>query len=254
MKFIEYLKRRSKNKTFLGIIIAFTSISFGIGVNFVFLKKTRNAIMAFCFMLFALVALLLEHFLKIEFPPLFLALAFVLALGGLTGTVFDFYHKYPNLDLFLHCLSGFLFSCLGFTLCTLFLKNYDLRRLFNLCLTFGLLFSLTIALLWELFEYGSSLLFNVDMNEDSFVNCFKSFALANSHNDIIVIDNIDQTIINYQNGKQYIIDGYLDLGLIDTIGDMAICFLGAIIFFISAKIDNSKSIFYKILIPKYIKE
>ncbi len=49
------------------------------------------------------------------------------------------------------------------------------------------------------------------------------------------------------------IDGYLDIGLIDTIEDMAVCFLGAIIYFVAIAIDwHKKKILFRGLIPQLV--
>ena len=50
-------------------------------------------------------------------------------------------------------------------------------------------------------------------------------------NDPIIIDNINKTIIYSNNKKETVIeDGYLDIGIIDTMKDLIVNFIGALVF------------------------
>ena len=45
-----------------------------------------------------------------------------------------------------------------------------------------------------------------------------------------IIDNIKETIINYGDGKQITLPGYLDIGIFDTMKDHFVAFCGAAVF------------------------
>ena len=87
---------------------------------------------------------------------------------------------------------------------------------------------------------------------------FRSYYLSEGHLHIepIHIDNITHTIIFYGDGQQYTIPGgYLDIGLIDTEVDMAICFICSVIFFgiMTADWFLGKRL-YKWLIPSLLED
>ena len=93
-------------------------------------------------------------------------------------------------------------------------------------------FSMTVGVLWEFIEFGVDTYLNKDMQKDRVINTINSKALGNlEENELIKIEDIDKTIIYYDNyKKQYMIDGYLDIGLLDTIKDLFVNFVGAVIF------------------------
>ena len=91
---------------------------------------------------------------------------------------------------------------------------------------------MTVGVLWEFIEFGVDTYLNKDMQKDRVINTINSKALGNlEENELIKIEDIDKTIIYYDNyKKQYMIDGYLDIGLLDTIKDLFVNFVGAVIF------------------------
>ena len=94
-------------------------------------------------------------------------------------------------------------------------------------------FSMTIGVLWEFGEYAADRYLELDMQKDRIVQKISSVKLnEEGKNDPIVIDNINKTEI-YSNNNQDITTingGYLDLGINDTMKDLIVNFIGAIIF------------------------
>lgn len=201
--------------------------------------QVRNGLMAILFMVFPVLLIIASKVLKFELTTLFTTLILLLALGGLTGTIYELYMIIPIFDDLLHGLSGFLFALLGFALMKHFVGNEKNMKNLIGCLAFGFCFSLAIAVIWELFEYTTGF-FGLDMQEDTIITEFNSYLLAGSHSEIVSLGSITKTIIYYGNGKSIVIDGYLDTGLIDTITDMFICFLGTIGFTLVATITYFK--------------
>jgi hypothetical protein len=69
-----------------------------------------------------------------------------------------------------------------------------------------------------------------DMQRDTIVGGFGStFLNPDKLNSVIYVEEIEKTLIYTKNGVIEI-DGYLDIGLIDTIKDMFVNFIGAFIF------------------------
>ena len=131
-------------------------------------------------------------------------------------------------------IDNFLATAVGFSLVDLLNKNSKNINLspFYLCLV-AFCFSMTIGVLWEFFEYGCDKFLNVDMQKDTVIQKISSVALnPDGENKAVVVDDIGKTIIYDTNGDvlQVIDNGYLDIGLNDTIEDLFVNFIGAIVF------------------------
>ncbi len=120
--------------------------------------------------------------------------------------------------------------------------KFDLSPLFMAITAFC--FSMTIGVLWEFFEFGMDFLWNLDMQKDTVIHSIHSTLLnTGGQNQSIHITNIQEVVID---GKELGIEGYLDIGLIDTMSDLIVNFIGAIIFstmgYFYVKHRNSKSL------------
>ena len=93
-------------------------------------------------------------------------------------------------------------------------------------------FSMTIGVLWEFFEFGADRYFNTDMQKDRIVNTVSSVELNKENkNDPVIINDINKTIIYSGDNKETVIqNGYLDIGINDTMKDLIVNFIGAIVF------------------------
>ena len=87
-------------------------------------------------------------------------------------------------------------------------------------------FAMMIASLWEIAEFSIDRLFDVDMQKDTVINEVNSMLLSDNGN-VVVKNKISSMTI----GK-YIVNGYLDIGLYDTINDMVCAIIGSLIFII----------------------
>ena len=150
------------------------------------------------------------------------------------GEINNFYHLIPYWDTILHTLNGFLATAIGFSLIDLLNKNskkFSLSPIY-LCL-FAFCFSMTIGVFWEFFEYTADKFFSWDMQKDEIVNRISSVTLGDiESNEPEIIKNIDRTILYDKDGNivASVNDGYLDIGLNDTMGDLFVNFIGAVIF------------------------
>ena len=89
-------------------------------------------------------------------------------------------------------------------------------------------FSMTIGVIWEFFEFGMDQLFGFDMQKDAIVHSISSVMLDPTHtNHAIRINDITQVTVN---GQDLGLGGYLDIGLIDTMEDLVVNFIGAVVF------------------------
>ena len=130
----------------------------------------------------------------------------------------------------LHTLNGFLAAAVGFSM--VLLLNDDERLTFDLSPFFLALvafcFSMTIGVLWEFFEFGMDYFFHTDMQKDTVVNAIYTVALAPSRtNRVVAVKGIQDVVIN---GESLGLGGYLDIGIIDTMKDLFVNFIGAVVF------------------------
>ena len=87
---------------------------------------------------------------------------------------------------------------------------------------------MTIGVIWEFFEFGMDQLFGFDMQKDAIVHSISSVMLDPTHtNHAIRINDITQVTVN---GQDLGLGGYLDIGLIDTMEDLIVNFIGAVVF------------------------
>ncbi len=169
--------------------------------------------------------------LHIELPPALeiTILCFIFA-AEILGEVNAFYVNVPNWDTMLHTLNGFLAAAVGFSL--VLLLNDDERLTFDLSPFFLALvafcFSMTIGVLWEFFEFGMDYFFHFDMQKDTVVNAIYSVALDPARsNKVVAVKGIQDVVIN---GQSLGVGGYLDIGIIDTMKDLFVNFIGATVF------------------------
>lgn len=222
-----YTKQRIKTGIPV-VILALVYIAFciGSGIYFSVAGQIRGVIMSFGFALVVPLLIILEKVQRVEYTFGFLAVVFALASGNIMGACYDVYAMWLPFDTLLHGIFGVLFALLGFMYLKLFIGEPKTNKTFFACLFCGFLFSMTIAVLWEFFEYLGFILCKYDMEEDELVTTIYSYFLSGNHYETVTIEGIAKTILyDAQGNVLYEIEGgYLDLGLIDTIKDMAMCF------------------------------
>lgn len=252
MSLKSYTKDRIKDKGFIILLIVFVLFAFSSMIYFAIIRQIRNMLLALlCALLAIPVFIIGEYVLKLEIVPFIELLLLTLIAGGvLLGPCYDWYFKFPWWDDFLHGLSGSIFLCFGVSIMEKVSRRNFKDNVFT-CLTGGFFFCLGILFLWEMFEYFGTSFFHLDMQEDCLIYSFDSFFLAGSHNEIMSIDGITKTIIYYGDNQSITLDGYLDIGLYDTLNDLLVGMIGAIISVIVLAINKvlHKSL-EKYIIPK----
>lgn len=189
-----------------------------------------------CLLVLALffVPSLLEETLKIKIPPLLEGIIYCFIFAAeILGELGHFYTQFPIWDTMLHTLNGFLFAAVGFSTVDLLnrtSKNINLSPLYLTMVAFC--FSMTIGVLWEFFECGADLFLGQDMQKDFIVDHFQSVKLDPTNSQqVIHVDDITGTVIQTASGKTFTIDGgYLDIGILDTMKDLLVNFIGAVVF------------------------
>lgn len=195
----------------------------------------NNALLCLLSLILLFAPLFIQNKFEITLPnDLEIAIYLFIFSAEILGEIDNFFGIIPYWDIILHTINGFLATAVGFSLVDLINKNSKNINLspFYLCLV-AFCFSMTIGVLWEFFEYGCDKFLNVDMQKDTVIQKISSVALnPDGENKAVVVDDIGKTIIYDTNGDvlQVIDNGYLDIGLNDTIEDLFVNFIGAIVF------------------------
>lgn len=121
-------------------------------------------------------------------------------------------------------------AAIGFALVDLLNREseltFELSPLYMAIVAFC--FSMTVGVLWEFFEFGMDQFFMLDMQKDWIVKDISTVMLDPAGgNKPIAINEISEVMVN---GQELGLDGYLDIGLIDTMKDLLVNFVGAVVF------------------------
>ena len=177
----------------------------------------------------------IERRIKIDLPDTLeiIILLFIFA-AEILGEIQAYYTIFKGWDTMLHTLNGFLCAAIGFSLVDLLNRNerfsLSLSPAFMSIVAFC--FSMTIGVLWEFFECGMDQLLLLDMQKDAVVHEISSVMLDPAgRNTPTVIRGITDVIV-VANGEEISLGlgGYLDIGLLDTMKDLFVNFIGAAVF------------------------
>ena len=173
-----------------------------------------------------------EKVFHAEVPPLFQSIIYCFIFAAeILGEINRFYVKIPGWDTMLHTINGFLFAAVGFALVDLFNRSRKGIKLSPIYLAIvAFCFSMTIGVLWEFFEFAMDQFFGTDMQKDWIVSSFASNMLDSTGETRITVKDITETIIYTANGDYTISEGYLDIGIIDSMKDLLVNFVGAVVF------------------------
>ena len=182
-------------------------------------------------LLFTLPTLISEKF-KIELPSTLEIIVYMFIFAAeILGEISNFYGLIKEWDSMLHTINGFICAAIGFSLIDILNRNkfVHLDMSASFVALVSICFSMTIGILWEFAEFSIDKLLVKDMQKDRIVTRVSSVTLNPLGENIpIVVDNINKTIIYSDNNTKQ--TGYLDIGLIDTIKDLFVNFVGAVVF------------------------
>lgn len=148
----------------------------------------------------------------------------------ISGEIRSYYINIPGWDTVLHTITGFLSAAIGFSLVDIINRNERTKLYLSpLYVAIGAFcFSMTIGVLWEFFEFSMDWFFGLDMQKDTIINTINTVVLDPTRsNKVVTITGITSTAVN---GVDLGINGYLDIGLIDTMKDLFVTLIGALVF------------------------
>ena len=205
----------------------------------------------------------IERTIKIDVPDTLevIILLFIFA-AEMLGEIGSYYTQYPYWDTMLHTLNGFLCAAIGFS--RVDILNRSDRFTFSLSPVYlavvAFCFSMTVGVLWEFFEWAMDSFFLLDMQKDAVVNTISTVMLdPTGRNHPQQIKDITDVIVVTADGTQRALGlgGYLDIGINDTMKDLFVNFIGALVFsiigFFYVK-NRGKGRFARRFIPRLVKE
>lgn len=148
------------------------------------------------------------------------------------GEIQAYYIAYPFWDTMLHTTNGFLAAAIGFSMVDILNRNerfsFSMSPLFMAMTAFC--FSMTIGVLWEFFEFGMDYFFHTDMQKDTVIHALHTVTFdPTGSNTVISVEDIHAIYLATDKENLWFA-GYLDIGLYDTMKDLFVNFIGAVIF------------------------
>lgn len=205
-------------------------------INQVFQRDYLNVFLCLLTLILFMLPTIIERRLHVDLPDVLevVILLFIFA-ADILGEIRSFYVLVPHWDTALHTLNGFLFAAIGFCIVDIF--NQEKNVSFNLSPLYmaiaAFCFSMTIGVLWEFFEWSMDIWFGFDMQKDTVLSSISSVAInPQGLNEPVVLKDIQNVIVVHQDGTQQALNvsGYLDVGLQDTMKDLLVNLVGAVVF------------------------
>lgn len=219
-------RRRLTIRGTLSALVVATAVRQTIVGNYENLFLCVLTLVLFC------VPMFIDRRLGIDLPPALETIIYCFIFSAeILGEVNSYYTRIPSWDTMLHTINGFLMAAIGFALVDIFNRSekftFKLSPLFLAVVAFC--FSMTVGVLWEFFEFFMDTNFATDMQKDWIVHTIHSVMFQPDGLNIVVHKPIESLVVN---GEDWIATygGYIDIGLIDTMKDLIVNFIGAVTF------------------------
>ena len=222
-------RRRTRRLTIRGVLSFLILLTL---IRSIFMHRFENVFVCVLSLVLFAMPLLIERSLAIDIPPLMEAIIYCFIYAAeILGEINSFYTLIPGWDTMLHTINGFLVAAVGFCLVDLFDRSerfsFKLSPLFLAIVAFC--FSMTVGVLWEFFEFGADQFLGTDMQKDFIVQQVNSVTLNPSGLNEVVHVPIESLVVNGEDWMEFP-GGYVDIGLIDTMKDLQVNFIGAVAF------------------------
>lgn len=198
----------------------------------------HNVFICLLTILLFMIPTIVDRRFNIKMPALLEGvILFFIFSAEILGEIQSFYTIIPIWDTMLHTINGFIMAAIGFAMIDILNRSpnihINMSPWFVAFVTFC--FSMTTGVLWEFFEFSMDYFTLTDMQKDWLVPSVSSVLINPSGlNDPIIIEDITKTVISGTiNGipQDWTINGaYLDIGIIDTMKDLLVNCLGAVVF------------------------
>ena len=229
----EHALRKKRLVTLVYFLLRFAVIL--IMVAQFFNRNFENVFLCGLTLILFLLPTIFERRLQIDLPDTLeiIIMLFIFA-AEILGEIRAFYPTYQGWDTMLHTLNGFLCAAIGFALVDMLNReerfSLELSPLFMAITAFC--FSMTIGVLWEFFECVMDQFFLLDMQKDAITNTISTVMLdpEGGNRPVIIRDITDVILVSGGQEISLGLGGFLDIGLLDTMKDLWVNFLGAVVF------------------------
>lgn len=224
------------NKATLAVYLVLRALVIFVLVRSAFRRDYESVFLCGLTLVLMILPSVLTRRLSIELPGTLevIILLFIFA-AEILGELNSFYIRVPNWDTMLHTMNGFLCAAIGFALVDMLNRSdmfsFKLSPVYLTLVAFC--FSMTVGVLWEFFEYGGDQLLGFDMQKDTVIDEIRTVELDETRsNRVVVVGDIAEVIVVHSDGTQEPLGlgGYLDVGLHDTMKDLMVNFVGAVVF------------------------
>ena len=225
-----------KNKTTLTVYLVLRGLILFTLIRAVFRREYQSVFLCALSLALMIMPSIISRKLKIVLPDTLeiVILLFIFA-AEILGELNSFYVRVPHWDTMLHTINGFLCAAIGFALVDMMNRNdqftFQLSPLYLAIVSFC--FSMTVGVLWEFFEFSGDYFLGMDMQKDTIVTAIHSVNMDPTlTNTVVHIRDIADVIVVHSDGTQQALGlgGYLDIGIIDTMKDLFVNFIGAVVF------------------------
>lgn len=201
-----------------------------VGSQTVFPGNYHNMFLGILTLFLFMVPAVLDQTLGVTIPAgLETVILIFIFSAEILGEINAFYVKIPVWDTILHTTNGFLMAAIGFALIDLFNRSdrFSIKMSPYFVAFFAFCFSMTVGVLWEFFEFSMDWFFGLDMQKDWILPSINSVKLNPTGANVPVHVDIQSVVIN---GEKWNLGGYLDIGIVDTMKDLMVNFIGAVVF------------------------
>lgn len=195
-----------------------------------FLGEYHNMFLGVLTLVLFAVPKLIEKKLNVSIPGGLQAVILLFIFSAqILGEINAFYVKIPIWDTLLHTTNGFLMAAIGFALIDIFNRSerFSLKMSPYFVAFTAFCFSMTVGVIWEFFEFSMDWFFDMDMQKDWILADINSVKLHPEGANVPVHVDVESVVIN---GETWNLGGYLDIGIVDTMKDLIVNFIGAVVF------------------------
>ena len=232
---------REVNKTALGAFCLIFVLTLIVFINTIIIGDWVKIGLAGAAMILYFVPDLVSYKLKLHLPVILIITYYLFIFASLIlGEVFAFYGPFPFWDIVLHLLSGFVIAGIGLSIVEIMSKG-EKSKAFTLL--FAFCFSITLGVMWECLEFTFDMTLRTDAQKDAHVANISTITMQrDGGNQPVRVNDIVNTDIHLASGETITVDeGYLDIGLMDTMKDILVNTAGATLFCIVGAVYLKKN-------------
>lgn len=232
---MEEMKRhvRSKGRAIRALYIFLNGLVTITLVRSFFRGELFNVLVCLLTLALFMIPTMVEKNFRLRLPRFFEGVVLVFIFSAeILGEINCYYQKIPHWDTVLHTVNGFMFAAFGFALLDMINRDgnikFQLSPLYLALVAFC--FSMTVGVLWEFFEFGADIIFHTDMQKDTYLTDIYTVMLdTKKTNTVIPVEGIAGVTVQGAS-SDVVLPAYLDIGLFDTMKDLMVNFVGALVF------------------------